>query len=292
MRKPSASLVMIYGSLFLITVTIIFPFLNLIATSLSDGKMVNSLSGLAIFPKGFNLETYKALLLNEKVQMGLFNSVLITLVGTSINVFFTCMTAYALSNTKLIGRKIILIFFIVTMVFEPGIIPDYLVMKNIGLLDSYWSVFLYKGINVFYLLVLMRFFEEIPQALLEAAQIDGANFFQVFFRIVLPMSKSAIAMIAMSYAVFHWNEYFRAMIYIADPDKWPLQVVLRQFVVESDKVAMVGLQNVSSYKASAAIDIKSLKAGMIILTTAPILLVYPLILKYFTKGDMHGGVKE
>ena len=292
MRKISASSILIYGSLFLITVTIIFPFLNLIATSLSDGKAVNSLSGLAIFPKGFNVETYKALLSNEKVQMGLFNSVLITLVGTFINVFFTCMTAYALSNEKLIGRKIILIFFIVTMVFEPGIIPDYLVMKNIGLLNSYWSVFLYKGINVFYLLVLMRFFEEIPRSLLEAAQIDGANFFQVFFKIVLPMSKAAIAMIAMSYAVFHWNEYFRAMIYLTDPDKWPLQVVLRQFVVESDKVAMVGLQNVSSYKDSATIDIKSLKAGIIIITTLPILLVYPLILKYFTKGDMHGGVKE
>ena len=288
----SITKVLIYGSFFIITLTVIFPFLNLIAISLSDSKHVSELSGLAILPKGFSVDTYAALLANPKVLKGLLNSILITGIGTLVNVIFTCTTAYALSFEKLYGRKFFLIFIIITMVFEPGIIPDYLVMKYMGLLDSYWSVFLYKGINVFYLMVLVRYFEEIPPSLIGAARIDGANHMQILFKIIIPVSGPAIAMIALSYGIFHWNEYFRAMIYLSDPDKWPLQVILRQFVVESDKTAMVGLQQLSNYSKAGMIDIKSLKAGIIILTVFPLILLYPLILKFFTKGTMSGSVKE
>jgi putative aldouronate transport system permease protein len=292
MKSDNITKFIIYSTLFIVTVITIFPFLNLIALSLSDSNRIVDLTGLSIFPKGFSFDTYKALLLNDKVLIGLMNSALITIVGTVINVIFTSMTAYALAQPKLVGRKLIMTFIIITMVFEPGIIPDFLVMKNLGLLNSYWSVFLYKGINVFYLMVLIRYFEEIPQALIESAQIDGANHIQILFKIVIPLSTPAIAMIALAYGVFHWNEYFRAMIYLSDPDKWPLQVVLRQFVVDGDKAAMVGLQQMANYSDAAQISIKALKAGIIILTVVPVLMVYPFVLKYFTKGTMSGSVKE
>jgi len=292
MKSEKLTRILIYFTLFIITVIVIFPFLNLIATSLSDSKGIVDLTGLSILPNGFSLDTYKALLSNPKVLVGLRNSILITGVGTLINVIFTATTAYALAQKKLVGRKIIMTLIIVTMVFEPGIIPDFLVMKMFGLLDSYWSVFLYKGINVFYLMVLIRYFEDIPESLIESAQIDGANHIQVLFKIVIPLAKPAIAMVTLAYGVFHWNEYFRAMIYLSDPGKWPLQVVLRQFVVEGDKAAMVGIQQMMNYSEAAQISIKSLNAGIIILTIVPVLLIYPFVLKYFTKGTMSGSVKE
>ncbi|WP_455854106.1 carbohydrate ABC transporter permease [Ensifer canadensis] len=175
--------------------------------------------------------------------------------------------------------------------FEPGIIPDYFVNKRLGLLDSYWSVILFKAVNAWYLIILIRFFEEIPKELLEAAELDGANPFQVFWHLVLPLAKPALATISLFYLVFHWNEFFRAMIYLNDQGKWPLQVVLRQFVIDGDKVAIVGANNASNNTGASQIDLRSLKAGMILLTIVPILAIYPLILKFFTKGTMSGALK-
>ena len=180
---------------------------------------------------------------------------------------------------------------LVTIVFEPGIIPDYFLMKHMGLLNTPWSVILYKAINAWYLIILIRFFEEIPNELLEAAELDGANPFQTFWMVVLPLARPALATIALFYLVFHWNEFFRAMIYLNDQSKWPLQVVLRQFVIEGDKIAIVGAQNANNNIGIAQINIRALKAGMILITILPILAIYPLILKFFTKGTMSGALK-
>jgi len=137
----------------------------------------------------------------------------------------------------------------------------------------------------------VRFFEEVPKELIEASELDGANPFQIFWYVALPLAKSALATIALFYFVFHWNEFFRAMIYLNDQSKWPLQVVLRQFVVEGDKLAMVGVVESNTYTGASQINIRALKAGMILLTIAPILAIYPLILKFFTKGTMSGALK-
>ena len=145
--------------------------------------------------------------------------------------------------------------------------------------------------NAWYLIILVRFFEEIPEDLIEAARIDGANPFQTFWMVVLPLAKPAIATIALFYIVFHWNEFFRPLLYLNDQDKWPLQLVLRQFVVEGDKLSIVGMEDMGRFTGASQIDLRAFKAGMIILTIAPILLIYPLILKYFTKGTMTGAVK-
>jgi putative aldouronate transport system permease protein len=283
--------VIIVSTLLLLVVITVQPILNLIAVSFSDPGRVAAMSGLSVIPSGFSLEVWSLLLQHPNVQRGVLNSILITGTSTVIGVLGTALMAWGLSRPGLPGRRLIFIFVLVTIVFEPGIIPDYFLMKRMGLLDTYWSVILYKAVNAWYLIILVRFFEEIPSELLEAAELDGANPFQVFWTIVLPLARPALATIALFYLVFHWNEFFHAMIYLNDQTKWPLQVVLRQFVVEGDKLAIVGANNAANNLGVAQINIKALKAGMIILTILPILAIYPLILKFFTKGTMTGALK-
>jgi putative aldouronate transport system permease protein len=281
----------IVTTLLLLVVVTVQPILNLIAMSLSDPSRVAGMSGLAIFPEGFSLDVWVLLFQHPLVQSGILNSIFITTVGTLLSLAATALMAWGLSRPHLPGRRALFILVLVTIVFEPGIIPDYFLMKRMGLLDSYWSVILYKAVNAWYLIILVRFFEEVPEELLEAAELDGASPFQTFFQVVLPLAKPALATIALFYLVFRWNEFFRAMIYLNDQGKWPLQVVLRQFVVEGDKLAIVGADNAANNIGVAQINLKALKAGMIIMTILPILAIYPLILKFFTKGTMTGALK-
>jgi putative aldouronate transport system permease protein len=281
----------IVSTLLLLVVFTVQPLLNLLAVSLSDPSRVAGMSGLTIVPNGFALDVWSLLVSHPRVQSGVLNSLLITLSATAIGVMGTALMAWGLSRPGLPGRRIIFLLVLVTIVFEPGIIPDYFLMKRLGLLDSYWSVILYKAVNAWYLIILVRFFEEIPAELIEAAELDGANPFQVFWTVVLPLVRPALATIALFYFVFHWNEFFRAMIYLNDQDKWPLQVVLRNFVVEGDRVAIVGANNAANNNAIGQINLRALKAGMILLTIVPILAIYPLILKFFTKGTMSGALK-
>ena len=281
----------IVSTLLLLVVLTVQPILNLIAMSVSDPARVTGMSGLAVFPEGFSLDVWVLLVQHPLVQSGILNSIFITMVGTLLSLAATALMAWGLSRPHLPGRRALFILVLVTIVFEPGIIPDYFLMKRMGLLDSYWSVILYKAVNAWYLIILVRFFEEVPEELLEAAELDGANPFQTFFQVVLPLAKPALATIALFYLVFRWNEFFRAMIYLNDQGKWPLQVVLRQFVVEGDKLAIVGANNAANNIGIAQINLKALKAGMIIMTILPILAIYPLILKFFTKGTMTGALK-
>jgi putative aldouronate transport system permease protein len=281
----------IVSTMLLMVVVTVQPILNLAAISLSDPGRVPGMSGLAIWPDGFSLDVWRLLLNHPNVQRGVMNSILITGVGTLINVTFTALMAWGLSRPGLPGRRFLFVMVLITIVFEPGIIPDYFINKRLGLLDTYWSVILYKAVNAWYLIILIRFFEEIPNELLEAGELDGANAFQIFWHVVLPLARPALATITLFYLVFHWNEFFRAMIYLTDQSKWPLQVVLRQFVIGGDKLSMVGVQAMSNFTGASQISIRALNAGMIILTILPILIIYPLILKFFTKGTMSGALK-
>ncbi|WP_243297795.1 carbohydrate ABC transporter permease [Bacillus litorisediminis] len=292
LKKFSVSSILIYGFLFLVTLSVVVPLLHLLAMSLSDPLKVHELGGLDIIPEGFSLINYQVLLSNPLIVKSIFNTLFITIVGTAFNLLLTAMTAYVLARTRFPGRKLVMLFLIVIMVFEPGLIPEYLLVRDLGLLDSYASLILYKTINIFYLFIMMRFFEEVPESILEAARIDGAGHFRIFTRIMLPLSKPALATMGLFYGVYHWNEYFRAMIYLTSTEKWPLQVVLRQFVVERDNTSLVGVQNFLSYEQVAALDFASLQAGTIIISIVPLLLLYPLILKYYTKGALEGGVKD
>lgn len=291
MRKFNWARIIIYTILFIVTLAVLIPVLNIVAMSLSDPEHVKELSGLGILPKGFSLINYEIILSNPLIIRSIFNSVFITIVGTLLNLFLTSMLAYVLAKTEFVGKKIVLIFLIAIMVFEPSMITEYLLVKDLGLLDTYASLILYKAIDVYYLFILMRFFQEIPNSLLEAARIDGAGHFRIFTKIVLPLSKPALATLTLFYGVYHWNEYFRATIYITDPNKWPLQVVLRQFVVTQDNTTMLSGMDISADMMSK-LDFGSLQASTIIIAIIPLLLLYPLILKYFTKGTMDGGEKD
>jgi putative aldouronate transport system permease protein len=292
LKKISWTKVIIYIVLFLLSLSVLIPILNLLAMSLSDPMKVHKLKGLSILPEGFSLINYKILLSNPLILRSILNTIFITVAGTALNLFLTAMAAYVLARTTFVGKKVIMIFLIIIMVFEPGIIPEFLLVKHLGLLNTYSSLILYKAINVFYLFILMRFFEEVPDSIIEAAKMDGAGHFRIFTKIMLPLSKPALATLGLFYGVYHWNEYFRATIYIADPKKWPLQVVLRQFVVMRDNTSMLGSLTGGSYKQIANLDFGSLQAGTIIISMLPLLILYPLILKYYAKGALEGGVKD
>ncbi|MFY0760449.1 MULTISPECIES: carbohydrate ABC transporter permease [Metabacillus] len=292
MKTLKLSKILLYSALFLITLTMIIPIVNLLAMSLTAPENAHKMTGLSLIPKGFSLINYQILLSNPLIVKSLFNSIFITVSGTLLNLLLTALAAYVLTRKRLVGRKFFMVILILIMVFEPGLIPEYLVVKDLGLLDSYLSLILYKAINVYYLFIMMRFFEDVPESIQEAARIDGAGHLNIFFRIMLPLSKPALATLGLFYAVFHWNEFFRASIYLTDPGKWPLQLVLRQFVVERDNASLVGVQTLLEYKSVANLDFGSLQAGTIMLAIVPLLIMYPFILKFYAKGALEGGVKD
>ncbi len=278
--------------LVLVSVVVLVPILNLVALSLSDPRRVSEVTGLTILPKGFSTLNYRVLAANPLFVRSILNSILITAVGTVINLAVTSMAAFALTRPSLPGRRLLMLLVIVVMVLEPGLVPEYLVVKRIGLMGSRWAVILYKAVNVYYLIILMRFFEEVPQSLLEAAIVDGAGYGVVLRRIMIPLAAPALATLGLFYGVYHWNEYFRASIYISDPMKYPLQLILRQFVVLDDTTTLIGSGAMLSYDEAARMSYGALKASTIVVAMLPVLIVYPLILKYYTKGVMEGGVKE
>ncbi|MTH54881.1 ABC transporter permease subunit [Bacillus mangrovi] len=292
MKKLTPFSVTVYLLLLLLSISVLIPILNLLAMSFSDPLKVQKLGGLDIFPEGFSLINYQVLFSNPLIVRSIFNTIFLTVAGTALNLLLTAMAAYVLSRTYFPGKRLVLLLLIIIMVFEPGLIPEYLLVKDLGLLNTYLSLIFYKAINVYYLFILIRFFQDVPDSILEAARMDGAGHFKIFTKIMLPLSKPGLATLGLFYAVYHWNEYFRATIYITDPNKWPLQVVLRQFVVQKDNASLLGTQNVLSYDQIASLDFSSLQAGMIILSIVPILILYPLILKFYAKGAFEGGVKD
>lgn len=278
--------------LFLLTLTMIVPLLHILARSLSDPLQSGSMGGLEILPRGFSLINYQVLFSNKNVVPAIFNSIFITVVGTLINIGLTIMAAYVLTRPGLVGKRVLMVFFIIMMLFDPGIVPEYIVIRKLGLMGSQWSVILCQAMNVYYLIIMMRYFEAVPLSLYDAARIDGAGHMCILFKIVTPLAKAGIATLTMFYGVLRWNEYYRAGIYISSISKVPLQVILRKFVVDGDVTTLVGTQNLMDYNALAQLDYTALQYATIIVAIVPILLVYPLVLKFYTKNVMAGGVKE
>ena len=219
----------------------------------------------------------------------LFNSIKITVIGTVINIMLTIMAAYALTRPRLMFKKAIMVFLIAMMLFDPGTVPEYLTIRDLGLMGSQWSVILVTAVSVYYLIIMMRYFQAVPAEISDSASIDGAGHLRLLFSIVLPLAKAGIATITMFYAVVRWNEYFRAGIYITRTSLTTLQVILRQYVVSNDTVTLIGDKNVGKYVN--IIDYNALKNATIVVAIVPILLLYPFVLKYYTKDVLAGGVK-
>lgn len=278
--------------LLLFSLTILFPLLHILARSLSDPAQSGQMKGLEIFPRGLSLINYKLIFSNKNLVPSIFNSVFITVVGTALNIGLTITAAYVLTRPGLVGKKILMSFFIIMMLFDPGIVPEYMVMKKVGLMGSRWSVILGQAVNVYYLVIMMRYFEAVPQSLCDAARIDGAGDLTILCKIIAPLSKAGIATLTMFYAVLRWNEYYRAGIYISKISKVPLQVILRKFVVAGDVTTLVGTQNLFDYNALAKLDYTALQYATIVVAIIPILLIYPVVLKFYNKDIMAGGVKE
>lgn len=277
--------------LFLFTLTMLIPLLHILARSLSDPMRSTEMSGLEIIPRGFSLINYQVIFGNKNFVPSIFNSIFITLIGTLLNMMLTITAAYVLTRPKLVGKKFLMSFFIVMMLFDPGIVPEYIVIRKLGLMGSQWSVILSQAVNVYYLVILMRYFEAVPRELTEAAEMDGAGHFVILWKIISPLAEAGIATLTMFYAVLRWNEYYRSGIYISKISKVPLQVILRKFVVSGDITTLIGTQNLMNYNALAKLDYTALQYSTIVVAIIPILLIYPLVLRFYNKDIFAGGVK-
>ena len=277
--------------LFLFTLTMLIPLLHILARSLSDPMRSTEMSGLEIIPRGFSLINYQVIFGNKNFVPSIFNSIFITLIGTLLNMTLTITAAYVLTRPKLVGKKFLMSFFIVMMLFDPGIVPEYIVIRKLGLMGSQWSVILSQAVNVYYLVILMRYFEAVPRELTEAAEMDGAGHFMILWKIISPLAEAGIATLTMFYAVLRWNEYYRSGIYISKISKVPLQVILRKFVVSGDITTLIGTQNLMNYNALAKLDYTALQYSTIVVAIIPILLIYPLVLRFYNKDILAGGVK-
>ncbi|MFC9776453.1 carbohydrate ABC transporter permease [Paenibacillus chitinolyticus] len=264
----------------------LLPFLNLISKSLSDESAVIS-GQVSLFPIGFQLSTY-AYVLQDQMFLNSFKiSITITVVGTLLSLFLTTITAYPLSKTRLRGRKWLLLAFIFTMLFSGGLIPMYLLMQNLNLVNTLPALFLPAMVNVYNMLIIKNYFEGLPESLEESAKMDGASNLRILFSIMLPLSMPVLATIGLFFAVYFWNDYFAAMIYITNPSLKPMQLFLKELLISSTGDFLRNNNLDSSMNTTP----QSIQAASILLATLPILLVYPFLQKYFVKGVLVGSVK-
>lgn len=287
-RLPQVSSVCINAIMVFVLLVVLVPMLNLVAKSFSDPAKVAGMPGWQIIPAGFSLINYEIIFSTPAIWRALLNSVFITVVGVALNVVVTSMAAYAMTRPVLPGKKLFMAFFIMMMIFEPGIIQEYFVIKGLGLMDNLWSMVLYNTVTVYNLILLMRFFSDTPEAILEAAAIDGAGHLNILFKVFLPMNKIPIMTVGMFYAVARWNEFFRSSVFLTSNKNTVLQVFLRRFVVEGDSTVLASLGNIDL----TGVNMTSLKSATIVVVILPILCMYPFILKHYTSGVMQGGVKE
>lgn len=288
-RKISLFDVVNMTFLILVAILCIYPFVYILGISLSDGKQVVS-GSVVLFPKGFNIETYKYILGNPRlgVTTGLLNSFFYTVIGGAIAVLVTYMTAYPLSRKRLIGRYVIMLLFLFTWVFEAGIIPNYIVYNSLDLINSRLVMLLPMAVNTFLLIITKSFLDALPHELEEAAVIDGANDWQIMWRVFFPLSKPIIATISVFNAVFIWNQFLIPMIYLQDRNLQPITVILYNMIINSGKL---GTTMETMTVNGVQLLPQNLQAASIFCAVVPILFIYPFAQKYFTKGMLLGSVK-
>ncbi|MGI2295997.1 carbohydrate ABC transporter permease [Paenibacillus sp. GXUN7292] len=274
--------VIVYGLLIISMLLVVFPFLYVIFSSFSTKAEYIS-RGFYIFPKEWTLNSYGYLLNHRGFLASFSNTFYISIVGTMINVIITCLMAYGLSKQWLKGRAILNFLVLFSMIFNGGIIPTYMIVKELGLIDSYWSLFLSGAIAPFILIIMRSFFSTIPSELEEAARMDGCNEWRLLFRIAIPLSLPSIITISLMYGVAHWNSYFQAILYLNSSSKWPVQVFLRQLLLESDSAMEL---NIGAFEYGPPVQMAA-----VIATALPLLVCYPFLQKYFNKGMLVGSVK-
>ena len=287
-NKITAGKVIIYILVGLFSLVCLYPFLNVLAYSLSDGAAVMS-GKVTIWPVHFQLDAYKEILKQGQIWSSMRISIVVTVCGSALGLAMTTCAAYALSKPDLKGQKAITTFILFTMYFGGGIIPTFLVVKSVGLYDSIAALVLPSAMNVFNFIVMRTFFRNLPVELREAALIDGASDMTILVKIVIPLSMPIIATIGLFYAVDYWNDYFSALLYIQTPEKFSLQLRLRQ-ILFADQMTNAGASAAMDGSGSRILS-ETLKMASIVVSTLPIIAVYPWLQKYFVKGIMVGSVK-
>ena len=278
------------GAAYLLTgimaVACLYPMWHVVMASFSDPIELMRHSGVILKPLGHSLEGYRVVLQNPNIPKSYFNTIFYVLAGTSINMLLTTMGAYALSRKGLLFRRTLTLLIVFTMYFNAGLVPNFLLVKGLGMYNSILALMLPGAISTWNLIVMKTAFQSIPVSLEESARLDGANDFTILFRIFLPLSKATVAVMILFYAVGHWSSWFHAMLYLRDRAKFPLQLIMREILIS----------NSANGNASADSDVMFLqevvKYATIVVSTVPILFIYPFAQKYFMAGVMIGSVKE
>ena len=275
-----------YSLLILLSFTMIAPLLQLLAVSFSSPIAADA-KKVFMIPVDFTLATWEHILQNEVLWRAFWVTIFITVVGTFLSMLFTILTAFPLSRKEFLIRKPVMLFMVLTMIFNAPMIPFFLTVREVGLMDSIWSLIIPGLISTFNMVIVRTFFMNIPSDLDDAARIDGCNEFRLLFQIYLQLSKPVIATISLFYAVGYWNTFKTAVLFLRNPDLWPLQMRLRAFFTSEEEMAAVDL-----ILGDFDFNTTTLKAATIIFATVPIVLVYPYLQKYFVKGAVLGSLKE
>ena len=275
----------VYALLIIFCVMIVIPLMHIISGSFSDPMSL--LRGeVTLFPKGFTLAMYEKVFKDSSIWRGYLNTIIYTVIGTLISVVLTACAAYPLSRKDFYGRNVFMGMFMFTMFFTGGMIPTYLLVKGMNMLDTMWALVLPSAVSTYNLIIMRTFFEQtIPTELVESASLDGCNDLGIFFRIVIPLAAPIFAVMVLFYGVAQWNSWFPALLYISDRTLYPLQMILREILIESD------ISNMAGSTGDVEIIGDGLKYATMVVATLPIMCLYPFLQKYFVKGVMIGAVK-
>jgi putative aldouronate transport system permease protein len=272
------------GILAIVAIVTLFPLYYVFVVSFTDPyEFLNK--GFVLFPEKWTLQSYRYLLSNSSFIDATAVSGFLATVGTALSLIVTAAGAYALSRKRLVGRRILLLLILITTLFNPGIIPNYIIVREFGLINSIWSLILPVLTSGWYVILMKGFFDSLPEELEEAAKMDGCSDIGVFFRIILPLSMPSLAAFGLFYAVAYWNTFFTAVLYITDPAKRPLQILLQLMLIDSSSAASGNMSD------EQVLPPETLKMAAVVIATVPILLVYPFLQKHFAKGVMVGSVK-
>ncbi|TDL57662.1 carbohydrate ABC transporter permease [Paenibacillus dendritiformis] len=274
--------------LVMILLIVLYPLVFVLSASISNPAAV-SRGELWLFPKEITFVGYEKVFQNREILTGYGNTILYTVVGTSINLLMTILAAFPLSRTNLPGRNVIMFALVFTMFFSGGLIPSYLVVKKLGLLNSMWALVLPGAVSVYNIIIMRTFFRtSVPYEVQEAAMIDGCTTLQILYRIMLPLSMPIIAVMVLFYSVDHWNSYFSALIYLTDRDKFPLQLILREILIQNQMDKMAGGASALSEQIMYG---QAIKYAVVIVANLPVFLLYPFLQRYFVKGMTIGAIK-
>lgn len=293
-RADKIFLIFVYVFLAISLLIVLYPLIYIISASISNPHLVNS-GEMWLLPKGITFEGYRTLLGNSSIWRGYLNTIYYTVLGTSINLLVTLPCAYALSREDFYGRRAFTNFMLVTMFLSGGLIPSYLLIRSLGMLNTVWALVIPGAVSVYNVVVTRTFFQStIPREMEEAAIVDGCSDFRLFMQIVLPLSTPIIAVMALFYGVGHWNSFFSALIYLSDRSMYPLQMILREILILQDMSSNT-VNNVTSEMANMLYSKQQLaqviKYGVMIVSSLPVIIVYSFLQKYFVKGMMVGSIK-